>query len=110
MRTLSNGEEETRLRIGPIHLDAATRTVQGPRGRHQLPPKQCNLLRILMTHAGEVVSRETIMRQVWETEYLADTRTLDVHICWLREKIEPDPARPVHLLTVRGQGYRLVAR
>ena len=107
LRSVCNSGPEMQMRIGPIHLDVATRTVQGPRGRHQLPPKQCGLLRILMVHAGEAVSRETIMRAVWETEYLADTRTLDVHMRWLREKIEPDPAHPVHLLTVRGQGYQL---
>jgi DNA-binding response OmpR family regulator len=107
--SIFSAEEETQLRLGPIQLKVATRTLIGPRGRHQLPPKQCNLLRILMVHASDVVSRETIMRTVWETAYLADTRTIDVHIRWLREKIEPDPSQPVHLLTVRGQGYRLVA-
>lgn len=104
----SLGEEDAHLHSGPIHLDVATRTVQGPRGSHRLPPKQCNLLRTLITHAGEVVSRETIMRLVWETDYLDDTRTLDVHMRWLREKIEPDPTHPIHLMTVRGQGYQLV--
>ena len=108
LRSVCSAEEEMQLQSGPIHLDVATRTLQGPRGQHHLPPKQCNLLRILITHAGEVVHRKTIMRMVWETDYLADTRTLDVHVRWLREKIEPDPDHPVHLLTVRGQGYQLV--
>ncbi len=107
LHAVCNGGAETQMRIGPIHLDMATRTVQGPRGRYQLPPKLCNLLQILMNHAGEAVSREVIMRQVWETDFLADTRTLDVHVRWLRQKIEPDPAHPVYLLTVRGQGYQL---
>jgi len=109
LRSVCQGGADMQLCIGPIHLNLATRTVLGPRGRHQLPPKQCGLLRLLMNHAGEVVSRETIMRIVWETEYLVDTRTLDVHMRWLREKIEPEPSHPVHLITVRGQGYRLDA-
>jgi len=108
LRSLCHVEQEVHLQSGPIHLDVATRTVEGPQGSYRLPPKQCNLLRTLITHAGEVVSRETIMRLVWETDYLADTRTLDVHMRWLREKIEPDPTHPVHLMTVRGRGYRLV--
>ncbi|MCL4833549.1 MAG: winged helix-turn-helix domain-containing protein [Caldilineaceae bacterium] len=98
---------ELHLQTGPIRLDVETRTLSGPRGRHLLPAKQSNLLRFLMQNADQLVSREEIMRVVWETEYLADTRTLDVHMRWLREKIEPDPTRPVHLITVRGQGFRL---
>ncbi|RIK33875.1 MAG: DNA-binding response regulator, partial [Chloroflexi bacterium] len=53
------------------------------------------------------VSRSEIMQAIWETSYMEDTRTLDVHIRWLRERIEPDPSNPVYLVTVRGQGYRL---
>jgi len=56
-----------------------------------------------------VVSRKTLMKHVWETDYLGDTRTLDVHICWLRQKVEPDPKYPQHILTRRGQGYTLKA-
>jgi DNA-binding response OmpR family regulator len=60
-----------------------------------------------MERAGSTVSREELMQQVWNTEFLGDTRTLDVHIRWLREKIEPNPSSPNQLITVRGQGYRL---
>ncbi len=60
-----------------------------------------------MEHPGEVVERESLFRQVWETEYTADTRTLDVHISWLREVLETDPRHPRFLKTVRGVGYRL---
>ncbi len=101
--------DATEVRFGRIHLNLATQTVQGPRGSHHLPPKQCALLYLLLTNGDAVVSRETIMGAVWETDHLQDTRTLDVHVRWLREKIEPDASRPVHLLTVRGQGFRLVA-
>jgi DNA-binding response OmpR family regulator len=59
-----------------------------------------------MQHAGEVLNRGTIMKEVWETDYLGDTRTLDVHIRWLREKLEDDPSHPQYIVTVRGIGYR----
>lgn len=70
-------------------------------------PKEAHLLAILMQHPGQVVSRARIMREVWQTDYLGDTRTLDVHICWLRHKLEADPTRPQLLLTLRGVGYVL---
>jgi DNA-binding response OmpR family regulator len=60
-----------------------------------------------MKHAGEVVEREDLFRRVWNTEYTADTRTLDVHISWLRQAIEEDPRNPRFLKTIRGVGYRL---
>lgn len=107
LRKLNRNISESELQFGHIYLNMATRTLRGPLGSHLLPPKQCALLQILLQNGADIVSRETIMRAVWETEYVADTRTLDVHMRWLREKIEPDPSHPVYLLTVRGQGYRL---
>lgn len=107
LMNLLGQKDKSELSFGRIRLNVATRIVQGPRGNHHLPPKQCALLHLLLTNGDAIVSRETIMRSVWETDYLKDTRTLDVHVRWLREKIEPDPSRPVHLLTVRGQGFRL---
>jgi hypothetical protein len=95
------------LQRGPLRLDVAARTVITPNGQHHMTPKQCALLRLLMAHRDEVVSRRAIMQTIWETSYMDDTRTLDVHIRWLREFIEPDPSNPVYLLTVRGLGYRL---
>ena len=74
-----------------------------------LTPKECKLLAVLMQNEGEVVSRKTLMKYVWDTDYLGDTRTLDVHICWLRQKVEADPKSPQHILTKRGQGYTLQA-
>ena len=75
---------------------------------YSLTPKEFKLLRLLVRNAGQVCSRKSIMQEVWETDYLGDTRTLDVHIRWLREKIEPNPSRPRHLITVRGVGYHFV--
>lgn len=96
---------EHQLYCGPIHLDLATRTVVTPNGQYTMTPKQCALLKLFINHHGEVVKRRQLMEQVWETSYLDDTRTLDVHIRWLRECIEPNPSRPIYLKTVRGVGY-----
>jgi DNA-binding response OmpR family regulator len=60
-----------------------------------------------MRHPGEVVDRERLFREAWNTEYTGDTRTLDVHISWLRRAIEDDPRHPRYLKTIRGVGYRL---
>lgn len=99
--------EEQMLRVGPVRLDLRTRhvTVNGHQPR-RLTRKQFGLLRSLMSRPGEVLSRAELMREVWETTFLDDTRTLDVHVRWLRECIESDPSNPIYLRTVRGVGYR----
>ncbi len=92
---------------GPLQLDIVGKTVVGPAGEHHLTPKQCSLLAIFMERPNQVISRKDLMDQVWDTEYLGDTRTLDVHIRWLREKIEVNPKQPMLLVTRRGVGYAL---
>jgi DNA-binding response OmpR family regulator len=72
----------------------------------QLKPKEYELLLYFARHRGQALSREQILQRVWGWEYTGDSRTVDVHVRWLREKIEPDPAHPVRLVTVRGAGYR----
>lgn len=72
-----------------------------------LTPKECKLLALLIQNAGKVVSRERLMKYVWDTEYVGDTRTLDVHICWLRQKVEQNPRIPQYIVTQRGLGYQL---
>ena len=94
-------------RRGPIDLNLATRTVSTPKGQYHMTPKQASLLDLLMRQHNQVLSRQEIMDKVWETNFLEDTRTLDVHIRWLRERIEPEPSEPRYLMTVRGKGYRL---
>jgi len=74
----------------------------------KLKPMEARLLAMLLRYPNQTVSRATLMREVWHTEFLGDTRTLDVHISWLRRKIEENPARPRRLVTVRGVGYRLI--
>jgi DNA-binding response OmpR family regulator len=86
--------------------------VDGKRVRCQgkeerLTPRLTHLLQTLMEHAGEVIEREKLFSEVWKTEYTGDTRTLDVHISWLRQAIEEDPRNPRFLKTIRGVGYRL---
>jgi DNA-binding response OmpR family regulator len=73
--------------------------------RH-LTPKQAHLLELFMRHPGEVLTREFLMKQVWDTDFTEDTRTLDVHIHWVREAIEEDSGSPKYLHTIRGVGYR----
>ncbi len=106
MQWLPLGGAEGR-RQAPFRLDRSARAVNGPAGWHKLSPKLFDLLALLMENVGRTVKREEIMQVVWHTEYLGDTRTLDVHIHWLRERIEPDPSRSRYLETVWGEGYRL---
>ena len=81
--------------------------VNGAEQPIKLKPMEARLMATLLRHANQTVSRATLMREVWHTEFLGDTRTLDVHISWLRRKIEENPARPRRLVTVRGVGYCL---
>lgn len=104
------GEQDDRfLRVGNITLDGLKRRMKRSGRIEHLTPKECRLLHLLMQHVGEVLDRGTIMKEVWETDYLGDTRTLDVHIRWLREKLEDDPSHPQYIVTVRGVGYRFSA-
>jgi DNA-binding response OmpR family regulator len=94
------------LRVGDITLDRLKRQVQRSGRAAHLTPKEFKLLYLMMQHADQVMNRGTIMKEVWETDYLGDTRTLDVHIRWVREKLEDNPSRPRYIVTVRGVGYR----
>jgi len=94
------------LAVGDLTLDVGARQVRTPRGTHHLTPKECRLLEVLMLHAGKILTRAVLMKEVWETDFLDDTRTLDVHVCWLRKKIEENSRRPRYIRTVRGTGYR----
>jgi len=75
------------------------------RGEYSLTPKLAALLELFIRHCDELVSREKLMLDVWETNFLDDTRTLDVHVSWIRKRIELNPGRPRVLRTVRGKGY-----
>jgi len=96
----------TELRAGDLVFHVLERTVYRGGRAVRLTPKQARLLETFMRHPGEVLSRRFLMKHVWNTDYLGDTRTLDVHIRWVRQAIEENPSRPVLLRTVRGVGYR----
>ncbi len=95
------------IHVGPIRLDIEHRRVKCLNKSSKLTPRLMKLLRILLDHRGEVVEREILFKRVWDTNYTGDTRTLDVHISWLRRAIEIDPQSPRFLKTIRGVGYRL---
>ncbi len=100
------GSAPTEVWIGEIHLDLnGQRAFKGSVGL-TLRRKEFELLSILMQQAGKTVTRETLFNQVWGTDWLGDTRSLDVHVRWLRQKIEADPSAPRYIQTVRGVGYR----
>jgi DNA-binding response OmpR family regulator len=92
---------------GPIRLDMELKKVHCHGKEARLTPRLAHLLGVLLENAGAVVERERLFREVWETEYTGDTRTLDVHISWLRHAIEENPRKPMVLKTLRGVGYRL---
>ena len=95
------------LCVNGLELDVEHSQVTTPNGTHRLTPLECRLLQVLMLHPGQVVSQSRLMKAVWQTDYLGDTRTLHVHICWLRHKVEEDPSRPHRIITHRGLGYEL---
>lgn len=93
------------ITVGEFTLEPEKRRISHVERVVRLTPKEYHLLEFLMRHAGNVLTRRQIMKEVWETDYLGDTRTLDVHIRWLREKIEPNPRAPAYLKTIRRVGY-----
>lgn len=107
IKPLLPGDGGNVIHVGPIRLDVEQRRVRCLSRSTRLTPRLVALLKILMEKHGEVVEREALFKKVWETDYTGDTRTLDVHISWLRKAIELDPNHPRFLKTIRGVGYRL---
>ena len=94
------------IAVGELSLNLDKRCVVRGDTVHRLTPRQARLLEVFMQHAGRTLTRKFLMETVWETDYMGDTRTLDVHVRWIRERIEEDPSSPRYLRTVRGIGYR----
>jgi DNA-binding response OmpR family regulator len=101
------GDERYSMELGPIQLNLAQRKLRCLGRESRLTPKEVRLLEVFMQNPGKLLTRQTLIRQVWHTDYTGDTRTLDVHMSWLRRAIEPDPRQPRFLKTIRGMGYRL---
>jgi DNA-binding response OmpR family regulator len=95
-----------RFQFGDVEVDFAGNEVKRGGGRVILAAKETQLLRFLIDHRGQVVSRDQLLRSVWSRQPYITPRTVDTHIAWLRQKLEPDPQTPKHILTVRGEGYR----
>ncbi len=105
-RLLPSPDDEV-VQLGDIALNTKKRSVVRGRRETHLTPRQARLLEVFMQHPGDVLTRAYLMKHVWETDYVDDTRTLDVHVHWVRKAIEDDPRAPKFLRTVRGVGYRL---
>jgi DNA-binding response OmpR family regulator len=94
------------MTFGNLVIDITRREVRLNDQIIPLKPKEYELLLFLAQHRGQVLSREFILERVWGWDYIGDSRTVDVHVRWLREKIEAQPAQPMRIVTVRGAGYR----
>ncbi|MEY4424835.1 MAG: hypothetical protein RJB56_462 [Actinomycetota bacterium] len=94
------------IEAGPVRLDSERHVVTVHGAKVAMPLKEFELLELLMENINRVLTRGQIIDRVWGPNYFGDTKTLDVHVKRIRSKIEDDPARPVHLLTVRGLGYK----
>ncbi|MFN3285184.1 MAG: winged helix-turn-helix domain-containing protein [bacterium] len=96
-----------RLTVGEVTLDRLARRVWRGGKVVELRPREFQLLEVLMSAAGQALSRRELLDRVWGPDWVGDPRTVDVHVRWLREKLESDPSRPRYIHTVRGYGYRL---
>ncbi len=111
LRRLAEPEEllPATLEAGPVRMDIERHTVTVAGRATSLPLKEFELLEMLLRNAGRVLTRMQLIDRVWGSDYVGDTKTLDVHVKRLRAKIEPDPASPRHIVTVRGLGYKFEA-
>ena len=107
MAEIQPGVEVTLFKAGDIEVDVARHQASKGKAILELTPKEFDLLAFLIKNKGFVFSRDQLLEKVWGYDYAGDTRTVDVHIRWLRQKIETDPANPERLITVRGAGYKL---
>ncbi len=109
MRRGRGPERRGPIEIAEVRLDPASRTCTKVGEPVELAAKEFDLLHLLMSNPGEVLTREKIMDEVWDPHWFGPTKTLDVHISWLRKKIEDDPSKPRYITTIRGVGFRFLA-
>jgi DNA-binding response OmpR family regulator len=109
MRRGRGAERRGPIEIGDLVLDPSSRTLTKAAQPVELAAKEFDLLHLLMANAGDVLKREQIMDEVWDPHWFGPTKTLDVHISWLRKKIEDDPSKPQYITTIRGVGFRFLA-
>ncbi len=107
-RTARDNVRDEVLRAGPVEMDLARHEVRVRGEAVAFPPKEFELLEAFLSRPGRLLTRSFLIDDVWGPSYFGDTKTLDVHVKRLRRKIEEDPHRPVHLVTVRGLGYKFV--
>ena len=107
LRSFDQSHNQDLLIKGPLMLNVKTRMVTYLDKSAYLTPRLSSLLLVLMEHPSQALAREEIFKRVWETDYTEDTRTLDVHISWLRKALEEDSTHPQLIKTVRGVGYKL---
>ncbi len=98
--------EEAPVEVGGVRVDRARHEVQVDGAAVDLPPKEFELLAYLVEHAGRVLTRDRLIDEIWGSDYVGDTKTLDVHVRRLRTRVEADPHEPRRIQTVRGVGYR----
>lgn len=108
MRRGRADERRTPIEIGDLLLDPNSRIVTKGGEEIELAAKEFDLLQLLMSKAGQVLKREEIMDEVWDPHWFGPTKTLDVHVSWLRKKIEDDPTNPRYITTIRGVGFRFL--
>jgi two-component system, OmpR family, response regulator RegX3 len=109
MRRGKTNDRRRPIEVGAIRLEPGSRTVTKDGKPVELAAKEFDLLHLLMSNAGEVMRREQIMDEVWDPHWFGPTKTLDVHISWLRKKIEDDPVEPRYITTIRGVGFRFLS-
>jgi two-component system, OmpR family, response regulator RegX3 len=103
---VDDGDDVDVVEAGDVRLDPSRHEVSVRGERVSLPLKEFDLLHLLLVNAGRVLPREVLIDRVWGSDYVGDTKTLDVHVKRLRAKIEADPAAPTHIVTIRGLGYK----
>ena len=110
--TRSVGSDDARigdtdvLSSGDLEIDSTSHIVRRGGARLELKPREFDLLALLAGNRGRAFTRDQILERLWGHDYYGDSRTVDVHVRWLREKIEPEPSKPVRIVTIRGVGYR----